>query len=121
MTRVLIGVVAIGFILVSVFLTKPDSSGGRLSRKLSIANAVGWLLIVPLSNRGHPPPSLIPMILFWLANLVLLPAAFFALWKSHKEREERIPFVAVGLTYVAFNLVVLFVVPFAWVVIEAFG
>ena len=120
-TRILIGVIAIGFIFVSLFLTKPDSSGGRLSRKLSIANAVGWLLIVPLSNKGHPPPSLIPMILFWLANLVLLPAAFFALWKSHKEREERIPFVAVGLTYIALNLVVLFVVPFAWVLIEAFG
>ena len=65
MTRILIGVVAIGFILVSLFLTKPDSSGGRLSRKLSIANAV-------------------------------------------------------GLTYIALNLVVLFVVPFAWVLIEAF-
>jgi hypothetical protein len=61
------------------------------------------------------------MILFWLANLVLLPAAFFALWKSHKEREERIPFVAVGSTYIALNLAVLFVVPFAWVLIEAFG
>ena len=61
------------------------------------------------------------MILFCLANLVLLPAAFFALWRSHKEREERIPFVAVASTYIALNLVVLFVVPFAWVLTEAFG
>ena len=52
---------------------------------------------------------------------MLLPAAFFALWKSHKEREERIPFVAVDLTYIALNLAVLFVVPFAWVLFEAFG
>lgn len=48
----------------------------------------------------------------------IAPARIFSL----TEREERIRFVAVSLTYIALNLVVLFVVPFAWVVlIEAFG
>jgi hypothetical protein len=121
MIRIVIGVAAIAFISASLFLTKPDSCGGRLARKLCIANAVGWLLIVPLSTRGHPPTFLIPTVLFWLVNLVMLPAAFFALRTAHKEREEKIPFVVVAAKYIALNLAVLFVVPIVWLLSEAFG
>lgn len=100
---------------------KAPSDGGRLSRKLCIINAVGWLFILPLSNTGHPPPWLIPMVLFWLLNLVLLPAAAFALWASYREREERIPYLAIASTYIMVNLAVLFVIPIVWLVREVSG
>jgi hypothetical protein len=113
-----------GFLVVSLFvfvclsLAKPVSGGGKLSLKLCIANAIGWLIILPLSTSGHPPPFLIPLVLFWLINLVLLPAAGVALWAGHKE-EEKVSYVAVASTYVAMNLVVLFVIPFVWFLREA--
>ena len=110
-TRVLIGVAAVLFVALSLTLTQPVSDGGRLTRKLCIGNAIGWICILPLSTRGHPPLFLLPALLFWLINLVLLPAAATALWKSHKEREEQRPFVAVASTYIAINVIVLFVVP----------
>ena len=118
-TRILIAVVVIMFVSVSLILTKPVSGGGRLARKLCIANAVGWLFILPLSSTGHPPPFLFPTVLFWLINLVLLPAAAFALWASYKEREEAIPYLAVTSSYIVMNLVILFAVPFVWVLREA--
>lgn len=119
MIRILICVVAVMFIFVSLVLTKPVTDGGRLSRKLCIANAVGWLLISPLSSEGHPPTFLLPTILFWLINLVLLPAAGSALWAGYKEREGGFPFVAVASTYIIMNLVTLFIVPFVWLLYEA--
>ena len=117
--RILIGLVVITFVFLFLLLTKPVRGGGRLARKLCIANAVGWLFILPLSSTGHPPPFLIPMALFWLINLVLLPAAAFALWASYKERGEGIPYLAVASSYIVMNLVILFVIPFVWVVREA--
>jgi hypothetical protein len=107
------------FVFVCLRLIKPVSGGGRLSLKLCIANAVGWLIILPLSTTGHPPPFLFPTVLFWLINLVLLPATAIALWVSHKEREERALYIATASTYVAMNAIVLFVVPLVWVVREA--
>ena len=112
LTRILIGVVVITFVSVTVVLTKPVSGGGRLARKLCIVNAMGWLFILPLSTTGHPPAFLIPTILFWLINLVLLPAAASALWASYKEREESAPFLAMASSYIAMNIVFLFVIPF---------
>lgn len=109
--RILIGVVAVLFIALSLTLIQPVSDGGRLTRKLCIGNAAGWICILPLSTRGHPPPFLFPALLFWLINLVVLPAAATALWNSHKGREELLPFVAVASTYIAINVMVLFVVP----------
>ena len=116
--RILIGIAAVMFISLSLTLTKPVSDGGRLARKLCIANAAGWILILPLSNKGHPPPSFIAIVLFWLVNLVLLPAAAAALWTSYKGREEGFAFVAVASTYLAINLAVLFVIPVIWFVLE---
>jgi hypothetical protein len=117
--RILISVLVVMFVAVSISLAKPVSSGGTLSRKLCLANAVGWLIILPLSSTGHPPPFLIPTILFWLINLVLLPAAAIALWVSHREREERMVYLSVASSYVAMNFIVLFVVPFVWLLREA--
>lgn len=102
------------FVFVTLRLIKPVSAGGSSAHKLCIANAVGWLIILPLSTTGHPPPSLFPTILFWLINLILLPATAIALWVSHKEREERALYVAVASAYVAIDAVVLFVVPLIW-------
>jgi len=107
------------FVFVCLRLIKPVTGGGKLSRKLCIANAVGWLIILPLSTTGHPPPFLFPTVVFWLINLVLLPATAIALWVSHKEREERNVYLAAASTYVAMNAVVLFVVPLVWIVREA--
>jgi len=117
--RLLIGLVVILFVSASLTLTKPVSDGGRLARKLCIANAAGWLFLLFLPSTGHPPAILIPMVLFWLANLVLLPAAGFALWTSHKGREERIPYLSIASGYVVINIVVLFVIPVAWLLRES--
>jgi hypothetical protein len=117
--RILIGVVVLAFICVSLVVTRPVSGGGRLARKLCIVNAVGWICILPLSTTGHPPAFLFPMILFWLVNLVLLPAAATALWTSHKKREESVPYLAVASSYIILNLVVLFVIPALWLLREA--
>jgi len=61
------------------------------------------------------------MVLFWLLNLGLLPAAVFALWASYKEREERIPYLAVASSYIMVNLAVLFVIPIVWLIREVGG
>jgi hypothetical protein len=106
------------FLSASLILAKPVSDGGRLARKLCIANAAGWLFILPLSNTGDPPPFLIPLTFFWLINLVLLPAAAFALWASYRQREERIPYLAVASSYIVVNLAILFVIPVVWFVRE---
>lgn len=117
--RILICLVVIVFVSVSLILAKPVSGGGRLARRLCIANAVGWLIILPLSTSGHPPQFLIPTVLFWLINLVLLPAAAIALWLSHKQREEGIPYLAVAFTYIVMNFLVLFAVPIVWILRDA--
>ena len=116
LARILIGVIAVTFVCVSIALIKPISDGGRLARKLCIANAVGWFFILPLSTNGHPPAFLIPTILFWLINLVLMPAAAFALWTSYKDHEESVPFLAVASSYIVMNIVLLFVIPFVLLV-----
>jgi hypothetical protein len=117
--KIVIFLVAAVFVYISLRMAKPVSWGGTLSRKLFIANAAGWLIILPLSTVGHPPPFLIPTLLFWLLNLVLLPSAAIALWMSHKERKERILYVVVASTYLAINVLVLFVVPLVWVLRDA--
>ena len=99
---------------------RPVSGGGKLSFKLCIANAIGWLIVLPLSAKGHPPPLLIPAVLIWLINLVLLPAAAFALWSSYKERDESHRYLAIASTYVALNVMVLFAVPLIWLVSELY-
>lgn len=112
--RILAGIVVISFVSAFLTLTTPGSNGGRLARNLCIANAAGWIVILLLPDEGHPPLWLIPGILFWLTNLVLLPAAAFSLRSSYKDREEKTPFLAVASSYIAINLAVFFVIPLVW-------
>ena len=117
--KVFIFLVVLLFASACFSLARPVSSGGRLSLKLCIANAVGWLLILPMSDAGHPPPSLIATAFFGLINLVLIPAATVALWISYKEREERARYLAVAGAYITLNLLTLFVIPLVWLLSSA--
>jgi hypothetical protein len=117
MTRILIFLMAVLY-LASLLLIKPVSEGGKLTRKLSIANAVGWIIIMPLPTTGHLPAYLIPLVLFWLINLVLLPSAAIALWMSYKEREERISYLAVTSAYIGMNFLILIIFPIVWAALE---
>ena len=117
MTRILISLMAILYVASLLFI-KPVSEGGKLTRKLSIANAVGWLIIMPLPTTGHLPAYLIPMVLFWLINLVLLPAAAIALWMSYREHAERISYLAVTFAYVGMNFLILIIIPIVWAALE---
>ena len=103
--------------ILSLFLVKPASEGGKLTRKLCIVNALGWIVIMPLPTTGHLPAYLIPMFLFWLVNLVLLPSAAIALWTSYKEGEERTSYLAITSSYVAMNFLILIIYP----IIFAYG
>lgn len=104
--------------VLSLLLVKPASEGGRLTRKLCIANAVGWIIIMPLPTTGHLPAYLIPLVLFWLSNLVLLPSAAIALRMSYREREEKISYLALASSYVALNFLILIIYPIFWAVAE---
>jgi len=111
MLRILIAMIVVTFVAVCLGFTRPVSPGGRFSLKLALVNAAGWLIVLPLSDAGHPPPWLIGLAIFWLMNLVLLPAAMIALWVSYKGREERTNYLAVAGTYLCLNLIFLFLVP----------
>ena len=115
-TRIGIAITALLFISISFGVIKPSSDSGRLSRKLSLINAIGWLILLPLPDKGHPPLILFPLVLFWLANLVLVPAAIIALWVSHRDGEEKLRYLLLAGTYVALNLIFLFAIPLLWFV-----
>ena len=117
MSKVLIFLMALLYVI-SLRFVKPASEGGKLTRKLCIGNAVGWMLILPLPTTGHPPAFLIPFFLFWLSNLVLLPAAAIALRMSYREREEKISYLALASSYVALNFLILIIYPIFWAVAE---
>ena len=117
MERILIFLMAALYLL-SLFWVKPASEGGRLTRKLCIGNAVGWIIIMPLPTTGHPPAILIPLFLFWLGNLVALPSAAIALRMSYREGEERISYLALTSSYVALNFLILIIYPIFWALAE---
>ena len=98
---------------------KPISDCGKLARKLCLVNALGWVLLLLLSGRGHPPPFLFPALLFWLINLPLLPATAIALWLCRQGHDEPAPYLAVAAAYVVMNAVVLFILPLVWLVVAA--
>ena len=107
------------FVAVCLFWNKPVSDCGKLSLKLCLINALGWLLILILSDRGHPPPFLFPGLLFWLINLPLLPATAVTLWVCRREREEKASYLVLASAYVVLNIVVLYILPLIWMVREA--
>jgi CDP-diglyceride synthetase len=112
--KLLIALVVLGFAAACLFITRPASAAGKFSLKLALINGAGWLLLLPLPNDGHPPLWLVALAVFWLINLVLLPAATIALWMSFKEREEKTRYVAAAGSYLGLNFVVLFLVPLIW-------
>jgi hypothetical protein len=44
--RILIGIVVVLFVCAVVSVTKPTSGAGTFARKLCIANAVGWIILL---------------------------------------------------------------------------
>ena len=117
-TKTIIFTVVALFISICFLWKKPVSVCGKLSFKLCIVNALGWLLVLPLSDRGHPPAYLFPLLLFWLINLPLLPATAVALWVCRKGREEKASYLAIASTYVVMNMAVLFILPLIWLTRE---
>lgn len=99
------------FVAVCCLWQRPVSDYGKLSLKLCVVNALGWFIILPLSNAGHPPPFLFPALLFWLLNLLLLPAAVTVLWLCRKSGEEQRPYLFAASVYVAMNIAVLYILP----------
>lgn len=95
-------------------LLKPASDGGRLALKLSLVNALGWIVMLALPPEGHPPLWLIVGVLFWPLNLVLIPASSVALWKSYQERDEKTGYLVAAGLYFLLNFAVLIVMPLAW-------
>ena len=115
-SRILVVSISIVFALLVLVFPKPVTDGGKLARKLCLGNAAGWLFVMVLPTTGHPPVVLIPLALFWLANLVMMPAAVVALWKGYKERAESKRYLAIASTYVVLNLFVFFGVPIIGVI-----
>jgi hypothetical protein len=118
MLKISIALIVLSFIVTSLGLLKPISDGGKLSLKLLLINALGWLLILPFPNDGHPPPALIALIFFWLLNCLVLPAATAALWTGYRKNEESNRFLALATIYLCLNFV-LFLIPIAWLILGA--
>ena len=114
--KIFIALLVVIFAVTLLFITKPISASGKFALKLALVNAVGWLLVLPLPDDGHPPLSLVGHGIFWIINLVLLPAATIALWLCYKEREEKKSYVAVAAVYLGLNFIVLFLIPLIWLV-----
>lgn len=110
--------VAIALIVIiyasGLVMLKSVSAGGRLSLMFALLNALGWIVILMLQGEGHPPPWLFPFIAFWLLSLIVIPAAGVALWKSHKEGDEKKTYLKMAGFYFLVNFVVLFVFPIVW-------
>jgi hypothetical protein len=116
--RILIGSIVIIFLAVSYLWKKPITDFGKISLKVCVANAAGWLIILPLSDRGHPPQFLFPAVLFWLLNFLLLPAAATVLWLSHRDGQEKRAYLVATSIYITMNVVMLYVVPLIGILYE---
>ncbi len=118
-TKLAIATVVALFLAACIRWVKPVSDCGKLSRKMCFVNALGWVVLLPLSGSGHPPPVFFPALLFWLINLPLLPATAVALRVCRQSREENGSYLAIASVYVALNALALFVLPLAWLIVEA--
>ena len=121
MVRFVIAAAVVAF--ATIFLwRKLVTKLGKLSLVLCAVNAVGWLTIISdfmgTPSGGHPQPFFVPLVLFGLLNLVLLPAAAIALWLSRRGRREEGRYVAAASAYVAVNMIVfcalLLLILFLW-------
>ena len=99
------------FLAAWYLVERPITHLGRISRRLCVANAIGWLILLPLSDRGHPPPYVFPVFGFWLLNFILLPAIAVVLWMCRRDQQERRSFLVLSLAYVVLNIIVLYIFP----------
>ena len=116
--RVLIGLGGMVFLALCYLWKKPVTDFGKISLRLCVVNAVGWLVVLPLSTKGHPPSLLMGLMVFWLVNLILLPSIAVLLWICRKDHEERKSYLVIASTYLAANLVVLYIFPIVSLILE---
>ena len=116
--KVLIGLTVCVFLALSYLWKYPLTDFGKMSWRLCVVNAVGWLIILPFSERGHPPSWLFPTLLFWLLNLILLPAIAVVLWMCRKDQQERKSYLAIAPTYLAPNVLLLYIYPIVGIILE---
>jgi len=55
--------------------------------------------------------ELFPLFGFWLLNFILLPAVVAVLWMCRRDQQERTSYLAIALTYVALNVIILYIAP----------
>ena len=116
--KILVGSAVIIFLALSYLWKKPITDFGKISLKICVVNAVGWFIILPLSDKGHPPQFLFPALLFGLLNFLLLPAAATVLWLSRKEGQEKRAYLVAASIYLMMNVVMLYVVPLIGILYE---
>jgi hypothetical protein len=108
----IIVVCVVVFFLVLCFWRKPITRNGDTALKLSIVNAIGWLIVIMLPHRGFDDPlAPVGVFVFWLVNCVLLPALAVVLWVCRRDGEERNAFLAIAAGWLTINVIVLFIVP----------
>jgi hypothetical protein len=94
-----------------VFWKRPRTGTGRFILKLSLVNVASWLLLLPLSPRGHAPPLVTYGFFLWLINSPLLIVLIVVLWMGFKERDENRVFLATATAYVVMNAVMMWILP----------
>ena len=112
------GIIVVLWVAALFLWAKPPTGYGKTLRVLLATNGGGWLLVLSVAvagGGGHPPPFLYLALPIWLLNLLLLPAAATILWLCRKEAGERKSYLAVAAAYVVANVIVLYVIPIAWV------
>ena len=92
-------------------LEKAGDHNGKLSLWFCLGNVVSWLIILPISRSGHPPPGLMLGLLLWTLNLPLLIVTATLLWLTFKSHEEKPGYLLVASTYVLLNSLALYIVP----------
>ena len=109
--RVLIGLTVSIFLALCYLCKTPLTDFGKISLRLCFFNAIGWFIILPFPERGSPLSWSFPALLFWLLNFILLPAIVVVLWMCRKDHEERKSYLAIASTYLALNVVLLYIFP----------
>jgi hypothetical protein len=116
--KALIALTVCFFLALCYLWKKPITDFGKVSLRICVVNAVGWFIILPFDDRGHPPSFLFPTLLFWLLNLILLPAIAVVLWMCRRDREERKSYLAIASTYLALNVILLYIFPIVGLLLE---
>ena len=116
--KILIGLTVCVFLVLCYLWKTPLTDFGKISLRLCVVNAIGWFVVLSFSERGHPPSWLFPTLLFWLLNFILLPAIAVVLWMCRKDQEERKSYLAIASTYLALNVVLLYIFPIVGLIFD---